>query len=360
MFDREKVKETFIDLIKIYSPSGKEEKVASYIIKFLKNIGAKIQKDNYGNVIAKIEGEGKPIALVAHMDTVEPSKDIKPIFGKDLIKSDGTTILGADDKAGITEILIAIEYLKKNKIKHRSVELIFTKEEEIGLRGASNLDFSKIISKEALVIDSCNPLGTIIIGSPYIFVINIIVYGREAHSGADPEKGVNAISIASKAISKVKTGKINKNTSLNIGIIKGGKSFNIVPDKVEITAEVRSYIKDDAIKKIKSLKKAFCDCAQIHKMPYYFKHKLVCKGYLYSKNDNLIKAISKINKKVGIKTNYKITGSGSDVNALVANNIKAVDIAYGGKNVHTTKESIRLSEIIKMGEFLVEFLKGYE
>ncbi len=356
MFDREKVKEIFFDLIKIYSPSGKEDRVANYIIKFLKNIGVKAQKDNYGNVIAKVKGEGKPIALVAHMDTVEPSKNIKPIFNKDLIKSDGSTILGADDKAGITEILIAVEYLKKNRIKHRNVELIFTKDEEVGLKGALNLDFSKIISKKALVIDSCNPLGTIIIGSPYIFVIDIMVYGKEAHSGANPEKGINAISIASKTISKIKTGKINKNTSLNIGVIKGGKSFNIIPNKVEIKAEVRSYIKDDALKKIKSLKKIFYDCARMYKMPCDFKYKLICKGYLYSKNDNLIKKISKINKKIGVKTNYKITGSGSDVNALVANNIKAVDIAYGGKDVHTTKESIKLSEILKMGEFLVKFL----
>ncbi len=359
MFNKEKVKKIFFDLIKIYSPSGKEERVANYIIRFLDDIEVKAQKDSYGNVIAKVKGNGKPIALVAHMDTVEPSKNIRPLFKKDLIKSDGSTILGADDKAGITEILIAIEYLKRNKIKHRSVELIFTREEEVGLKGASNLDFSKIISREALVIDSCNPLGTIIVGSPYIFIIDIVVYGKEAHSGANPEKGLNAISIASKAISKVKTGKINKNTSLNIGVIKGGKSFNVIPNKVEIKAEVRSYIKSDAFKKIKLLKKIFYDCVRIHKTSCDFKCKLVCRGYLYSQSDNLIKKISKINKKIGIRTNYKITGSGSDVNALVANNIKAVDIAYGGKNVHTTNESIKLSEIAKMGEFLVEFLKKY-
>ncbi len=358
-FNKQEIKKLFLDLVKIYSPSGKELKIADYIIKYLHKIGISAYYDGYGNILAQVSGAGKPIALVSHMDTVEPAQNVKPIIRDDLIKTDGSTILGADNKAGITEILSAIAYLRKNNIRHRSLELIFTKEEEAGLRGSLNLDFSKIKSKEVLVIDSCNPLGTIIIASPFVYVINIIIKGKAAHSGAHPERGINAISIAAKAINKLKLGRVNKSTSINIGIIHGGVAINIIPELVEIQAEVRSYTKNDAKKEIEKMKMVFKDCTKKYKALCRFKYNLVCGGYFHRKNDDLIKTITRINEKLGIKTTYKQTGSGSDANIFAMRKIKAINIAYGGKNMHTTKESIKLNEIVKMSKFLVEFLSSF-
>jgi len=149
--DSKKIKKLFIDLISIDSPSGEEKKVRLFIEKELKKLNLKTSVDSFGNLWSKIPGKGEPILLSAHMDTVEPGRGIRPIVKGDLITSDGRTILGTDNKAGITEILVSLEYLIKNKLSHRPIELIFTREEEIGSLGVKNLDFNKIKSKEALV-----------------------------------------------------------------------------------------------------------------------------------------------------------------------------------------------------------------
>lgn len=355
MITKKQVKKTFLDLVSIDSPSGREKKVGDYIIRYLRELGIVARRDQYGNVIAKVKGEGKPLMLNAHMDTVEPGCGIKAVVNGDVIKSDGTTVLGADNKAALTAILEAVSYFRKEGIAHRSLELVFTREEEMNFLGAKNLDYRKIKSKEAIVMDALHPLGRIIITTPYIYVMNIGVRGKASHAGSFPEKGINAIFIAAKAMAELKIGRINKSTVNNIGIINGGTAMNTVPEEVNIVAEARSYILESVQNQIDLFNKAFKKYVRRYKGRLSFKVHLDCAGFRYSKNDSFIKKIAEANANLKIKTSYEKTGGVSDANVFVTKGIKAVNISCGGKNPHTTRESIKVSELQKLTEFLVEF-----
>lgn len=357
MIIKKQVLKTFIQLVTIDSPSGEEKKVGDYIVRYLKKIKIKAVRDSYGNLIAKVPGTGAPLLLSAHMDTVEPGKGIKPMVKGNIIKTNGTTILGADDKAGITGILEAASYLKKKKIKHRPLELIFTREEEVGLKGAANLNYKKVKAKEGLVIDSDKPLGHITLAAPFIYKIDIRIKGRGAHAGAEPEKGINAIQIAAKAMSEFKIGRINKSTTNNIGVIQGGSVVNSVPAEVTIKAEARSHDIKLAQEQVDIMNKAFKKHVRRFKARLYFKAKLECYGYKHLRNDSFIKTIAQVNKRLGNKVVYYASGGAGDANVMAGKKIKAVVISYGGANCHTTKEIARISELVKATKFLVEFVK---
>ena len=358
MLNKFQILNTFLELIKIDSVSGEEEKVADYIIGYLQGLGIKAKKDHYGNLIAKIEGRDKPLFLAAHMDTVEPGRNIKPIVRGDKIMSDGTTVLGADDKAGITEILEGVRFLKEKKIIHRPLELIFTREEEIGVKGSLNLDYRKIKAREGVVLDACRKIGHVIIASPYIYSIRIKIKGRSAHSGVSPEKGINALLVAVEAISNLKIGRIDKETTNNIGVLKSGMAMNSVPAEVEILAEARSHVLGKVKKQVELFKKAFGAATKKYGAKLEFKAIKECSGYNYSKDDVFIKKISLVNEKLNINTVYEVTGGASDVNIFSGHGLKVVDVAYGGRDMHTVKESINLKELMKMVEWVIEFCKN--
>jgi tripeptide aminopeptidase len=354
---KKEIVDLFTDLVKIDSPSGKEEKVARYIADYLKNIGIKSSRDRFGNLLAKVEGEGEPMIYSAHMDTVQPGEGINPVIKGDLIKSDGKTILGGDDKAGITAILLAVKRLKEKNIRHYPIELIFTGEEETGLKGAFNLDFKNIKSKIGIVADSSRPLGHITIAAPFIFNMDIEIKGKGAHAGAFPEKGISAIQIAAKAIGELRLGRINSGTTCNIGLIEGGSARNSIPETVSIKAEARSHYREQAEEQVELFRKAFTKWAKKYKAKLVFKSKYSCPGYAYSKSDKFIKKIAEQNALHKFKTVYERSGGASDSNVYAGKNIRAIDISYGGADVHTVNESVKISEIGKLAAWLFDFAK---
>ncbi|MBD3300099.1 MAG: M20/M25/M40 family metallo-hydrolase [Candidatus Moranbacteria bacterium] len=348
---------TFLDLIEIDSPSGKEEKVSKFIEQKFKELKIKFKRDQVGNLIAKIPGKGEPLLLSSHMDTVDPCFGIKAEIKGDIIKSKGETILGADDKAGISEILEALTVLKEKKLNHRPLEIIFTREEETGIIGASKLNKKDIKAKEGLVLDGEN-IGEITIASPFIYQINIKIKGRSAHAGMEPEKGISAIKVASDAISELEVGRIDNETTNNIGILQSGKIRNGVPEDALIKAEARSHDLKKAKEQVNLYQKAFEKAAKKHKAKLDFKAELNCHGYKYDQKDKFIQKIAQGFEDLNIKPSYVKIGGASDVNAFVKLGIKAVDISYGGKNCHTTRESIRISYMMKITEFLIKFLQS--
>ena len=355
--NQKQILKTFFDLVRIDSPSGKEEKVREYLKQYLSDLNIKSKEDKYGNLIAKISGQGEPIILAAHMDTVQPGEGVKPFIKGDIIKSEGEKILGADNKAGITEIIESIKHLKENQINHRPIELIFTREEEVGLKGALNLKRSEYKAKEALVLDGSGKPFTICHAAPYISTIEIEIKGKSAHAGVEPEKGINAIAVASKAINKIKWGRIDNETTSNIGIIQAGRVRNSVPDKAEIKAEARSHKLPKLEKQIIKIKKAFEESAQKFNAKIKFKNELECHGYSLPTNDSLIKTLSETAKENKMKTYFEKSGGASDANRLAGKGFKVVNVSYGGSGCHTEKETIRLSEITKMTQFLIKYLQ---
>jgi len=356
MLDGKRIVNTFLELVKIDSPSGKEENVRKYLEGYLKKLGVKSKKDRYGNLIAYVPGEGKPAMLAAHMDTVQPGEGIKPVVKGDVIKSDGKTILAVDDKSGIAAILEAVRYVLENEIAHRSLELVFTREEEIGLVGAFNLDYKLIKSKEGMAIDGGDGIGKITIAAPFITTIGIRVFGKAAHAGVEPEKGINAIAIASKAIAGVKWGRIDKETTTNVGVISGGKVRNGVPDLVEIKAEARSHVQSKMNKEVQKIKKSFEKAVKRTGAKLEFTAKLECKGYKYDTKDKFIKHLAEIYDRVGVRMECKKSGGASDANVFAGKGIKVVDVSTGGKGPHTKEETIKISELEKNTEFIIEFI----
>jgi len=289
------------------------------------------------------------------MDTVEPGRKIKAIVNGDLITSDGNTILGADDKAGITEILCAVAFLRKNHIVHRPLEIVFTREEEAGLFGARNLDFKKIRAKECLVVDRSGKAETIVVASPFVSSIDIEIVGKSAHAGY-PDKGINAIKVAANAISGMRIGRIDNETTNNIGIIRGGNARNGVPESVMVHAEARSHLEKKMKGQIDMFVQAFKKEAALHGAKVKILISASCKGYLYSENDPLVRQLLQQWKKMKRKPILEKAGGASDANGFIAKGIKAIDIGYGGMHPHTTREKIKISDMQKIIAFIVGFV----
>src|SRR3989344_1997850 len=257
MVNEKRLIKTFLELVKIDSPSGEEEGIASEVEKRLKALGGKVERDSYGNIIAKFKGEGDPLMLNAHLDTVEPGRGIKPKITGDKITSDGSTILGADDKAGLSVLLETLALVKEAKAIHLPLEIILTKGEEAGLLGAKNLDYTKISAKEGVSFDGHSGVDNITVAAPGLHRVDATVIGRSAHAGAEPEKGISAIQIAAKIISELQVGRIDEETTANIGLIEGGSARNAVAERVHFKGEIRSHSLDKIERHVTHFREVF-------------------------------------------------------------------------------------------------------
>jgi tripeptide aminopeptidase len=229
----------FMEMVQIDSESGEEAEFIKYLKKEFETLGAETVIDGYGNLVAKLPAKGcegkAPVLLSCHADTVKPGKGIEPVLKDGVIRSKGATILAADDKAGIAEMLEALRVAEVRP----PVEVAISRQEEIGLLGVKNLDYSLLTAKCGFLLDN-DTLETIVIGGPSYFAIDVEIKGRAAHAGMEPEKGINAILAASKAIAALKLGRLDHETTANVGVISGGMIRNGVPDHASFLAECRS------------------------------------------------------------------------------------------------------------------------
>ena len=239
MINQDRLVKTFCDLIQIDSPSDEEEEMAQELSRRLDALGFQVLRDAHGNLIAREEGEN-PLLLSAHMDTVEPGRGIKPTIEGDRIVSDGTTILGGDAKAGVAAILEGVESVVSEGLPRRPIQMAFTRGEEIGLVGARNMDYGMITANDAVVFDGNGPVNKLTASSPTYVSFEVSVTGRSAHAGVEPEKGLSAIKIASEIITELPQGRLDDETTFNVGTISGGSVRNAVPEKAVFSGEFRS------------------------------------------------------------------------------------------------------------------------
>ncbi len=355
----------FVSLVKIDSESYHEEKIINYIKKVVEKLNGDFYfqqvRENTGNLIVSFKGNSnkKPIFFNAHLDTVTPGKNINPIITDKLIKSDGNTVLGSDDKAAVAIFLEGIEYILKNKIEHPDIYFVFTFAEEMGLIGAKHLDFTKIKAKEGYSFDGDGRVGTIILSAPTHYRYKIIVYGKSSHAGIAPEKGKNAILIASDLITKVKMGKIDNDTTANIGVISGGRATNIVPDRVTIEGEVRSQ----NFKKLKTYIKELKDKINKIKSKYKCKIKIDIwqeyKGFKFNENSFLVKKIVDACKKIKVKPIFEYSNGGSDANIFNQNGFKCLNIGIGMQKVHSTEEFILIKDLINGFRLFISLIENW-
>lgn len=356
---------TLLELLKIDSPARCERQVADYLIKYFEKLGYKLDEDSTGNLYlyipppkflvgGYIEGKGEPIAFLSHMDTVSSTKGLEPVVTDTHIRSNGKTILGADDKAGIALMCELVRRLDKNC---HPIELIFTVCEEIGLLGIKNIDYSKIKSRMAFVLDSGGPVGTIVTRAPSLERIDITVKGKSAHAGAEPEKGINAIAIAAKAISNIKQGRIDKETTLNIGKIQGGTATNIVPDLVVVEGEARSFNPGTLGSQVQDLETKFQSAADEFGGSIDFKHRLSFSTFNLDKDSPPVRLAVSAAERLGINYNITYTGGGSDANILNSYGIQSAGLGIGVFDAHTDRENVSLNDLYKGLEWLIEIVR---
>jgi tripeptide aminopeptidase len=368
-----RIEDYFISLVKIDSESKNEKEIAQKLRADLEALGAVVSFDNAlnnfggncGNLYAFLAGSVKkePILLCAHMDTVQPGNGVNPSIVDGAIITDGTTILGADDKSGIAEIIWAIKELKEQNIEHAPIEILFTVCEEIGLLGAKFADYSKLSSKIGYALDS-HQVGGLTIGAPSQNSISFTVHGLEAHAGVEPEKGVSAIQIAAEAISQMKLGRIDDETTCNIGTISGGKSSNIIPNQVKMKAEVRSHNHDKLNFVTNEMVSVLEKTAQKYKLGN-FQAKVVTKvikeynNFQLQQSEEPIQLAKKASEKLGIEHFCDIGGGGSDANIFNENGRRVAIAGTGMSGYHTVNETIKIKDLEVGAAWVLEVIKEY-
>ncbi len=368
MVNADRLLQEFIELAKVYSPSGREGRMAAVLKDKLVQLGLEVIEDDAGplagsdtgNIIARMPPGthgGRVIMFCAHMDTVEPAEGVEPVVEGGIVRSRGNTVLGADDKAGIAAILEALRVVKENSIEHGGIEVVFTVHEEGGLLGAKNLDFSLLRAKAGFVLDSDGQPGTIVTMAPSQDKIEAIVFGKSAHAGLNPEEGINAIQAASAAIARMKLGRIDYETTSNIGVISGGKATNIVPDKVVIQGEARSHDEN----KLRAQTEHMCRCLREAAAEYGGRVEVMVENQYRSfhlKEDSLpVKIAAGAAARLGFTPSIVKTGGGSDANIFNERGIPSVVLGIGMKKVHTTQEYISLEDLTADARYIVEIIE---
>lgn len=367
MANEKRLVESFMELVRIDSISREERDLADFLIEKLEDLGLEVivdqagekVKSNCGNIIARFKGNIKevtPIMFSAHMDTVVPGKNIEPVCEGDKILSSGKTILGADDKAAIAALLEALHIIKEDNISCGDIEILFTICEEIGLKGAKNLDISSLNARMAFVLDSGGPVGEIVSAAPSQNSLKIIIHGKSAHAGSNPEEGINAIQVAGFALSRMKLGRIDEETTTNIGIISGGKATNIIPDEVILEGEVRSRNEEKLEKYTKILKQVVEDTAQEFKAKaeVIINREFYC--YNLSTDDRIVKIAMKAAKDMGLEPLLRPSGGGSDANVFNKKGFPSVDLAIGMEKVHTVDEYILVKNLKNTVEYVLSII----
>lgn len=361
--------EEFFALVKIDSETKHEQVIAPILTDKLEQLGFSVIQDDSaertghgaGNLIATLKGNKAnidPIYFTVHMDTVFPGKGIQPILKEDgYIYSDGTTILGADDKAGIAALFEAIRRLKEENIEHGDIQVVITAGEESGLVGAKELDSSLITAKYGYAVDSDGAVGGIVTAAPFQAKLWTTITGKTAHAGVAPEKGISAITLASKAISAMKLGRIDEETTANIGRFEGGQATNIVCDEVHILAEARSLNKDKLDAQVADMVLIFAETASKFGGSAKTETQLMYPGFHFEEEHQVVQVAKQAVERIGRTADIKRSGGGSDANVIASFGIPTVILSVGYEEIHTTNERMPVEELEKLADLLVEIVK---
>lgn len=347
MIQLERMVKNLCEMVQIPSESGEEKDFILFLQrKFTEELGAKCFLDSYGNLIAKIPGRSsknpQPLFFAMHADTVKPGKGIRPRILNNFICSSGDTILGADCKAGIAEFFEAVQ----SADTHPPLEVVITREEEIGFGGAKNLDFNQITAKNGFLLDM-DALDAIVIGGPSHMLIDIEIQGRAAHAGMEPEKGISAIKAAANAITILKEGRIDHETTSNIGIIEGGVIRNGVPEKVSIKAEARSLNHEKCLAISETIKEVFEVCARAIGAKAKVNLALAYKATRIPEDSKMVQIAKQALESVGLNPRIMVITGGLESAVYNEKGIQTIPLGNGVIDEHSTSERVSISDMEK-------------
>lgn len=367
MVDSQRLLRGFLELVQIDSETKHERNICDTLKQKLSDLGLDVVEDDSaartgheaGNIIATLKGTRSNVPMIfftSHMDTVSPGKAIQPSIKDGYIVSDGTTILGSDDKAGLAALLEALHVLKENYIDHGDIQFVITVGEESSLTGSRAIEQTYIKADYGFALDSNGPVGDIIVAAPTQAKVKVTITGKSAHAGVNPEDGISAIQVASQAIANTPLGRIDSETTANIGQFFGGGATNVVCDRVEILAEARSLRKEKLEKQLHAMETAFKTAAADNGATADVEVQVMYPSYRFSEEDIVVQHAKRAIKKVGRTSRLITSGGGSDANVFSGLGIPTVNLAIGYENIHTTEERIPVQELVKTAELVVALI----
>lgn len=353
MIESDRLLGTFLELLRIDSPSREEAAIGRHLAERFAAMGLDAEIDEIGNVIARMDGQGEALLLMAHMDNVMPCRGVVPVVEDGVVRSDGTTVLGGDDKAGVAIILEVLQAILVNDLPHRPLEITITVQEEIGLFGAKALDMGALQSRLGISLDTGGGPGSIVVSAPSQNSLSAVVHGKAAHAGACPEDGISAIVIAAEAIAQMQLGRIDEETTANIGLIHGGTATNVIPDRVEMKGEARSRSEEKLSNQTSAMVDALHEAALRHGGTVDIDVERAYTAYAFTEKDEIVHLIMNRVRSLDLEPILTATGGGSDANVFNAAGIQVVNIGIGMRQVHTAEEHIALSDMISAAEVVL-------
>jgi tripeptide aminopeptidase len=352
------VLDLFCELAAVSSPPGEERPVADLVLRYLRDCGLEPDEDDagprigstMGNVYARLEptAEGEPLLLCAHLDTVPPTAAIEPVVEEGVVRNGAGTILGADDKAAVAVMLEAARRVIAEGRPHAGIELLFTPMEEVGLVGAYAFDHTRLEARVGYVYDQAAPIGTVILGAPYSQSLEVTFHGRAAHSGMHPDDGRSAIAAAARAISEMRLGRVDDESTANVGTIKGGTATNIVPEWCTFLAEARSHDERKLADLIQEMQDAITFAAGVAECDVETTARKSYRGYRFAKSDRAVALAAEALARCGHEVVYELSGGAADANVLNEHGFHCVNLANGMTDIHTSSEHIAVADLEAM------------
>jgi tripeptide aminopeptidase len=376
MINAARLKALLLELVKIDSLSKCERQVARRLQREMEELGSIVSFDDAGdkvggdtgNLIAHVTGNAAaapPLLLCAHMDTVVPGEGVRPIVEGDIIRSDGSTVLGGDDKSGIAIICEVVRTLKEQQVSHGDIDIVFTICEEFGLLGAKHLDVSRLRAQVGIVLDS-DAVDFLFTRAPGANVMEFTVHGQEAHAGMAPERGISAIQVAAEAIAHMRLGRIDDETTANLGLISGGRAVNIVPNCVVVRGEARSHDEAKLEEQTAHMRACFERAAG--------QHALVAGGQRVAArvesrierqydrlhvpdSSRIVQLVVAAGERLGYSVRTAGMGGGCDANILNQRGLEVANLGTGMRDIHTVKEWLNVTEMVRSAEIVLEIVR---
>ncbi len=376
MIDRGRLVAEFLDLVRIDSLSRREGRIAKRLRETLERLGVAVEEDDAGskvggeagNLLAKFPGSAPgapPLLLCAHMDTVVPGENVKPVVTGDVIRTDGTTILGGDDKSGLVAILEVLRVLRERRIPHGPIDVLFTICEEYGLLGAKHFDAARLRAKTGLVLD-VDGVCELVVQAPAANTLAFTVHGLEAHAGVCPEQGISAIKVAAEAIAAMRLGRVDAETTANLGLIEGGMAVNIVPNRVRLRGETRSLSLAKLEAQTEHMRRCFEEAAARHRARAGDRdHAARVEAKVDRDYDRLdvpadapiVTLMTRAAASLRKPFRTRASGGASDANVLSGRGLQIANLACGMREIHTVHEWIDVKDMVATAELLVETVR---
>lgn len=376
MIHKDRLKNLLIELVKIDSLSRSEYAIAMRLKREMEEIGAEVWIDdagekiggNVGNLIAHFHGnvpDSKAILLSAHMDTVVPGEGVVPVLEGTILRSDGRTVLGGDDKSGIAIICEVLRVVTENRLPCSDIDVVFTICEESGLIGAKCLDVSRLRARTGLVLDS-DSVGFLFTKAPAANRMEFHIRGLEAHAGVCPEKGISAIQIAAEGISRMKLGRIDGETTANIGLIQGGMAVNIIPNSVVLRGEARSHNEEKLEQQTLHMRRCLEEAASRFALEQDGKRfQASVEARIERDYDRMnvadgspiVRLVQTAARNLGMEVKTLATGGGCDANVFNKKGLEVANLSTGMREIHTVKEWLDLNDLYTSAEMVLEIVR---